>query len=359
VYSTLNELTQSNNFPQLENQSILLNPNNFYDAHLRTTQPILNADIGINRNIRQNQAAVQELELGIYKRALVKDIKTAYFQYLKSLEAAAIYGSALDLTEESLRINQSLLKNDKATRTAVVRSEGEVAKYQAQLESARLTTNSARAYFNFLLNRPPDAEILADEAFAQLPPAQPMDSTTNRREELRQLAHLANITQELTALAKAQERPKLSTFLDLGAQGFDFKVDKGTPYFLFGVALEWNLFTAKRNDLKVQQAQVESSIVQSRTQFVENQLQLQLITALNDFQTALSQHRAAVVQVGSADKYHRDVLRLYKEGQALHIELLDAQNEVVTSHLQANISRYDVWVKLVGVEDATASAALK
>ena len=34
AYSTLNQLTNTNNFPQLENESILLNPNNFYEERL-------------------------------------------------------------------------------------------------------------------------------------------------------------------------------------------------------------------------------------------------------------------------------------------------------------------------------------
>ena len=45
VYSSLNQLTNSNSFPQLQNQSILLNPNNFLDAKIHTTLPIINAEI--------------------------------------------------------------------------------------------------------------------------------------------------------------------------------------------------------------------------------------------------------------------------------------------------------------------------
>ncbi|NQX92917.1 MAG: TolC family protein, partial [Flavobacteriales bacterium] len=40
VYGTLNELTQSNAFPQLENERILLNPDNFYDVKFRTSMPL-------------------------------------------------------------------------------------------------------------------------------------------------------------------------------------------------------------------------------------------------------------------------------------------------------------------------------
>ncbi|RYG17103.1 MAG: TolC family protein, partial [Chitinophagaceae bacterium] len=46
VYSTLNQLTATNKFPLMENQSINFLPKNYYDAKVRTTVPILNTDLG-------------------------------------------------------------------------------------------------------------------------------------------------------------------------------------------------------------------------------------------------------------------------------------------------------------------------
>src|SRR5688572_32581076 len=68
VYKTLNQMTGTNTFPQLQNQSILLNPNNFYDARIRTTYPILNAEIEYNRKIKKQQYDLQKIEISLYKR---------------------------------------------------------------------------------------------------------------------------------------------------------------------------------------------------------------------------------------------------------------------------------------------------
>ena len=57
VYKTLNQLTGTNNFPQVQNQSVLLNPNNFYDVKLHTTYPIINAEIAYNKKIKNLQYA--------------------------------------------------------------------------------------------------------------------------------------------------------------------------------------------------------------------------------------------------------------------------------------------------------------
>jgi hypothetical protein len=45
VYTTLNQLTRSEGFPRLENATILLNPNDFYDAKIRTSAPLYNVEM--------------------------------------------------------------------------------------------------------------------------------------------------------------------------------------------------------------------------------------------------------------------------------------------------------------------------
>jgi len=47
VYSTLNQLTKTNNFPQVENVSQLLAPNNFHETKFVIQYPIFNPDIRI------------------------------------------------------------------------------------------------------------------------------------------------------------------------------------------------------------------------------------------------------------------------------------------------------------------------
>ena len=78
VYKTLNQLTATNHFPEVSNASEQLLPNNFYDARIRTTMPLMNPEIKINRDIRQQQISLRENEIDIYKRELVKEVKTAY-----------------------------------------------------------------------------------------------------------------------------------------------------------------------------------------------------------------------------------------------------------------------------------------
>jgi len=354
VYKTLNQLTGTNNFPQVQNQSVLLNPNNFYDVKLHTTYPVINAEIAYNKKIRSQQYDLQKIETDIYKRELVKEIKIAYYNYLQATTAIGIYENALALVKENERINTSLFNNQKVNRTAVVRSNNEVTKITAQLNTAIKNRDNARDFFNFLINQPLTTPILID-SIVSIPDAHVADTAVNKREELLKLNTAAAINKNLIGLANSYKIPKLNSFLDLGSQAFDFKVNDKSPYYFFGISLGWNIFSGGKNKYKVKQAEADAKVIASQTSNTEQQLRLQVNVASNEFNAALVNYNAAVSQAASSEKYYKDELRLYKEGIALYIELLDAQNQLVSAQLQANISLYDTLIKQAEIERANAS----
>lgn len=355
TYSTLNQLTGTNSFPQLKNESILLNPDNFYDAKFRTSLPLLNAELIYNKRIKQQQVELQRAEVALYKRELIKDIKTAYYQYAKAVHAVSIYQSSLQLVKEGKRINTVLLNTEKANRTAVIRSENEVFRISAALTTALENRRSAQAYFNFLVNRQRADTIIIDEINV-LPP---MDIETNsqvdKREELLKLGIAKTIDENLTGLSQAYIIPKVNTFLDLGSQAFDWKYNDRSRYYLFGVSLSWDIFSSGVNNYKVKQARAEQHSLAEQSDYIEDQLKTELYVRKNDFQSALAQYNAARSQLKTAETYYSDELKLYKEGLAIYIELLDAQNQLINAKLDSNIALFNTWISYAAIERASAS----
>jgi len=355
AYATLNQLTGSNSFPQLTNQSILLNPDNFYDAKFRTSLPLLNAELVYNKRIKAQQVDLQKAEVLLYKRELVKEIKTAYYNYLKATNAISIYQSFLKLLEEGERVNRKLFENNKINRTAVIRSQNEVSKINASLTTAKKTEESARYYFNFLLNRPLTDSIITDDV--PLLPAQDnlLMGDVNGREELAKLEIAKGINKNLTGLAKSYLIPKIGTSLDLGSQAFDWKFNDKSRYYLLGVSLEWNLFSSGRNNYKIKQSIASEQAVSAQTSHVSQQLLTELSVRRANLQSAAAQYQAAQSQLKISQTYYNDMTKLYKEGMAIYIELLDAQNQWVDAQLQSNIALFDTWISFTAIERANAS----
>jgi outer membrane protein TolC len=358
VYSTLNQITNSNAFPALQNQSVLINPDNFYDAKIHTTMPLLNFEIIYNKRIKSQQSSLQKIELEIYQRELVKEIKIAYYKYLQSIEGVHIYEDALKLVKENQRVNQSLFKNDKINRTAVLRSDNEVIRIEANLETAKQTSNNAKSYFNFLINQKLDSEIEIDSDNENLPNVMVSENTLNR-EELSKLNQVSEINENVNKLTQSYWYPKLSGFADVGFQDFDFEVNKDSRYYFAGLGLEWNIFSGNKNKYKIKQVELDSQIINSQTDNVKQQLLLQFQISQNNLKSALEQFHADENQKQSAQKYNEDITKLYKEGQAIYIELLDAQNQWVNAQLNTNISLYNSWIAFAEMERANATFTFK
>src|ERR1700761_5997939 len=169
VYSTLNQLTGSNKFPQVANQNIQFLPNDFHDTKMEVTLPLLDIDLQHNRAVSREQINTRRADRDIYRRDLVRSIRQAYYQYLQAGKAVEIYGASLLLVKENRRVSGKFVENNMATREVVLRAQAQVSEVQSSLIEAENNRRNAAAYFNFLLNRSLESPIETDSALMTLP----------------------------------------------------------------------------------------------------------------------------------------------------------------------------------------------
>jgi len=355
VYSTLNQLTGSDRFPQVDNMEEQLNPNNYYDARLRFSLPVVDAEIYYNKEIKKHSIQLEEIELHLYERELVKEIKISYFQYAQAKETVKIYQNALFLAKENLRINRSLLQNGRTNHTTVLRSENEVIKVETILASSLITQQNCAAYFNFLLNKPLDSEVICELPLV----FQESSLTSGEREELNKLNKAQTVLMLNKKLNKSFIYPKLRTFVDAGSQGFDWKVNNKTAYYLFGVSLEWNFSLGGRDTHRVKQVSIEQEKLKSQINQVEEQLNLQISIAQNSLQDVTQQYDASLKQLATAERYYTEQMSVYREGTLLYIEMLDAYNQYIQAKIETNIAQYAIYIKQAELERANASFNLQ
>lgn len=344
VYTTLNQLTGSNAFPQLENVSEQFLPDNFYDARFRVSMPLYNRDLQAQKQIRANQTLLSEYELAIYRANLIQDIKTAYYNYCMASTAVEVIESSKTLVEQNLKVNQSLQANGKALPAAVLRAESEVESIEAMLIDAKNQQKNAANYFNFLLNRPLNTEIMKEDlSQSSLSLASELDevSIQGRPESLRVLT--ATLMQQ-TALKANQSFwvPKLNTFADLGSQAFDWRFDSQSRYLIWGLNLSVPIFQGNRNRTQIQRAQLGIQSLQNQQQLLNQKLEMDLQLAKNELISQKAALESATKKLSSANAYFRLVERGYREGVNSLIEFIDARNQLTTASLQKNLSTFKV-----------------
>ncbi len=169
VYSTLNQLSGSNKFPQVANQSIQFLPNDFHDTKMEVTLPVIDIDLQHNKEVSKEQINARRADRDVYRRDLVRTIRQAYYQYLQAGKAVEVYSSALLLVKENRRVSEKFVENHMATKEVVLRAQAQVSEVQSSLIEAENNRRNAAAYFNFLLNQSLDSPVLTDSSLMTLP----------------------------------------------------------------------------------------------------------------------------------------------------------------------------------------------
>ncbi|GAB2779866.1 hypothetical protein GCM10027275_24260 [Rhabdobacter roseus] len=361
VYRTLNELTQGGGtFPQVENVNELLAPTNFHDTKLSIQYTLYNPEIQYNYLITNSLLSAQEARQRVVENEVRYAIEVGYYQYLQSLEAARITERSQGTLAELVRLNRKLVQNNAQTLDAVYAAEYEQSTLEQQRAEAAKNSVVARAYFNFLLNRDLNQEIRVDSTLLQraepelLPTEHWSGLAVSNRSELRQLQLSVVASEQTIRLHElAAKRPTVFVGGNAGFQGFGYTF-KGQEYGIAQVGMSWDLFKGYERKSKIQQARIQTDLLKTKYEELENQIRLQVIQAEQDLLASRQSWQAATQGLTKAEQYFKIVDSRYRNGNALLIEYLKAQNDVQTARLRQSLTRYEVLIKTATLHKTSA-----
>ncbi|TAE33559.1 MAG: TolC family protein [Cytophagales bacterium] len=362
VYSTLNKMTGAERFPtNLENVNELLAPNNFHDTRINVQYAIYNTDIQYNYLIQKNLVSAQQARRQVIENELRYNIASAYYQYLQTLDALRIFTNSRGVLRELVKLNSKLVANNVATRDVVSSAEYEVSKIDGQMAVAEKNRETARAYVNFLLNRDLMTPVKVDSALLANPLPAPAESVVGleesalaQRKELAQLQGSLRAAQTAVKLNEANAKiPSIYLGGFAGFQGFGYTF-RNQAYTVGQLGLTWDLFKGYEKRSKIQQAKIQAESVQTRLTEVQQQIRLQVVQAYYDLDAAEESLKTTGQGVVATGQTQRVIDSKYRNGQALLIELLKAQNDHLTAQIQQSLAKMDVRVKRAALDRVTA-----
>ena len=350
VYSTLNQLTKSSAFPQIANVNEQLAPNNFHDTKLAFQLAIYDPQIKYNYLIQKQLVSVQEAKKKVLENEIRHNIETAYYQYLQTLEALKVYENARGTLNELVRLNQKLVANQVATKDVVAAAEYEVSKLNQQVAVVKKNGELAKSYFNYLINRGLNENIeidslaIKDNLGAKTPPDL-VQITLQHRQEMVQLEKAIEVSKSSILLQeKAAKLPSVFVGGNAGFQGFGYTFsNQGYAILQFG--LSWDLFKGYERKSKIQQAKIQTEILQTKKLEVERQLELQATQAFLELQATRESLTLATDAQAKAKTYFKILDSRFRNGNLLFIEWIKAQNEVTAAQLQQSLAQFEVLIK--------------
>jgi len=353
VYSMLNAFIGSPVFPQIENQSVNFLPHNYYDARFRLTLPIIHTDRLHNIHIQNKQVFLQENELAIYKRELIKEIKIAYFQYVQLAKSIEIYQQAINLAQENKRHNEKLLEAGSGLHAYILRSESEISQATAQLKATQWKQKTLQYYFNALLNRPAEEQIEITEEQQIIPLLSDSKLSSENREERASIDLVIAIREDVVKMKRHQYYPKLNGFADLGSQAEDLRFDKNSGYFMVGLQLSIPVFNGTRNLLNIKEAKYDLEQTKLQKEQIIQQLDVQIQAVYHEVLTCKEQYEASLTQLELAESYFRLINNSYTQGMSSYLETLEARTQLNTARISTNILYYQLLIALAKIERET------
>ena len=361
VYANLNQQLGEARFPEdLGNEVIRFLRKDEYETRLRLTQQVFNARVRNNYRLNLDQVDIQQAELQVVQRQLVKEIKVAYFNYLNTAKVAELYEQTLKLLSENRRVTQKLFEADKVTRDATYRADTEYYRVEQRLHTASNQNQTARSFFNFLLNQPLETSVSREEVpFPASRPKFDLDGlkqdALDKREEVRQLQAAVRAAGHAVNIAEGDFLPSVSVVADYGFQSESFRLSGEDDYWMISGVLQWNFFNGAGGREKVSRARTEVKRLQSRLAETRRRVELQIQQQGHNLLSAYDRLTVAGLARKSARENFRMVSRKYEEGIASQVAYLDARTVLTSAEIDEILALYTYHIQLAELEMITAA----
>lgn len=360
VYGAINNLSGTDAFPtNLENINTQLTPNNFIDASLSISKPILNSAIKHNIEIQTMLLEMSHVDRKLLRNELAYSVKQAYFNFLKTVYAEDVLAQNRILLEELYAFNEKLIKYDKATSDALTDVTFQITSINEQINSLKEQRGIAKTSFNILLNRNIESDITVDTTFVVEHTLEQSDlsdhftTSINRRHEFEQISISEAITELNMKRIEAGKKPTLGVQAGVGLQTENFSFSEG-PLYTVGLALSWNIFDGGIRKKKIEESELARSKLSISKSILENNIKLQVSQAyfeLENLRTRLNTNDASIT---SALSSYQSTKKRYEYEKALLIEVLTAQNRLASSRLQKVLTILDLHLAQAKMDYVTS-----
>lgn len=371
---TLADQGRAGGFPMIENQTIQFLRDREQDTRVRVTQVIWDPALRNDVRSRRSRAEAGAAGVDATRGRLVRDIKVAYYNYANAGRAVSILDGAVDLVRENERSSDVLFQASLVTRDRVHRARAE--RLEVEQDRARAETDRvlAASYFNYLLDRAPDAPIELDEVDLTVPKAvrsgslaatgassatawidSLADAALGGRAEIRQLDHAAEAAEFGVQALRGATLPSVALAADAGIQGRDYGFGSGDRFLMASLVVSWNITGWGAERSRVRQASLELERIRTQRDNIARQIALEVESAARNGRLALESLAAARERVHEAAGAFRLVSRRQDEGLATALEFIDARGSLTKAQLNEAITETELLIRLAELDYATGS----
>jgi outer membrane protein len=373
VYASLNSLLEANGqpapFAPVDNVSVPFLREREQETVLRLTQPLYDSRIPAAARAAEYDFLASRQGFDALRLRLRRDVQQAYLRWLATRDTKAILEASLEAARENQRVNESLYRNGRVTRDLVLRAEADVLEIEQQIEATEGASRIARNYVNLLRNAgleaPLPEALVTDADVARLRDALVVragsvardrgwlqDTAVERRYELRQIDSGLEAAAAAEDVARAAFKPQLALAVDAGVQGEEFGFSEDDRFVLASLVLRFNFFRGGADRAALRGARARSDELRAARGRAEQQIRLEVLEAVKDFEVAEASLRTAAKRVEAAEGAFEIARRKRDLGQIPPVEFIDSRRALTSAQLSQQVNRFQALAALAAVEYA-------
>jgi multidrug efflux system outer membrane protein len=250
-----------------------------------------------------------------------------------------------EVRQETLQLVERRYQLGEATKLEWLRAKATLAELQPAVLQAEHDVVLAELALKKLLNLPLDRELSVALTLPSVSEEMTREGNTTLapRPELLELQEQINSLQQQATIQRSFGLPSLDFRANYGREALYLENVLKTDFRNWNAAVEfsWHVYDGGERKAKIAQIQAQIRQLTLRQQDLIYQIKLEVTQARKTYQTALAElHAAKTGAAVSAEAFHVAELS-YREGVALHNDLLDAQQQALSANtavLQAELA---------------------
>ncbi|MEN6371812.1 MAG: TolC family protein [Armatimonadota bacterium] len=313
--------------------------------------------------VRQANAQQKSANAGLEKTQsdVIYQVKQAFYNYSQNLRLIEVNESNLKNQQNHLASAQAKVDAGLGLPMDVVRAQTAVADATLNLTIARNNASIARVNMAQLMGIDPRTPIeIADsgEPSEQADDLNALvDLAMTKRPEVKQAEHSISAAGYGVQAAKTSNSPAVSA--DLGWLGKGSTLSTDHDSLAYGITVTWTLFDSGYTKGRVTEANANLQTVQAQMETVKNTVTSDVSQAYLNLKTAEQRITTASAEVSNAEEATRLAEGRYSSGLGTFLDVLDAQNALLTAKTNQVNAESALSVARAGLSHATGSSVAK
>ncbi|MDR2098717.1 MAG: TolC family protein [Rickettsiales bacterium] len=297
------------------------------------------------------------------------DVISAYYNTLSAIEALAAVKANEEATLKSFELAGKKFELGMASKADKLQTE--TTYVQAQLDTTRQeqVLLAARANLSRLMGLPPNmgVEIVpsasaADDELLGKSVEEIIETAMARRPDLAAMAAEVKASYAGVRAASAEYFPSISAFADKTWYDDDVETHRSQldrSGYNVGVRLSVPIFTGFENTYSLRNARYRHAAQKEEFHKLEQEIELSVVNAYNDYKTSLKSLALANKMYESATENEQVALGSYKAGKGDIIRLMEAQGKLMSARKEKIAAQYGVYTYKIALLKAAGELNLK